>query len=189
MPTAGFIPDSAVHLYTIPDMADLTPSSEAPPQPPISRYLTMDDLLIAHVVLAEVFKDDPEPVPDWDRADQHRLSECRACIEVEAFGVKKYPDLPSAVAKLFYSTIKLHAFPNGNKRFALVLSLMLLVKNGYVLTAPSGVGANIAKLVADADPHNPPTAPDAMITALAQFYAENMEPYRPAAAGGDQDAS
>jgi death-on-curing family protein len=146
----------------------------------------MDDLRIAHMVLAEVFKDDPEPLPDWDRADQHRLGECRACIEVEAFGVKKYPDLPSAVAKLFYSTIKLHAFPNGNKRFAVVLSLMLLIKNGYMLTAESGVGASVAKLVAESDPHAPETAPDVVIAVLAEFYAENIEPAPPA--GADRDA-
>lgn len=155
-------------------MADPMQSPETPSRPPITRYLTMGDLLTAHVVLSEVFDDDPEPLPDWASADRHRLAECRACIEVEAFGAKKYPDLPSAVAKLFYSTIKLHTFPNGNKRFALVLALLLLIKNGYRLSAPRGVGAEVAKAVADSDPHNPETAPDVMIATLANFYAENI---------------
>ncbi|MDQ4040460.1 MAG: type II toxin-antitoxin system death-on-curing family toxin [Actinomycetota bacterium] len=105
------------------------------------RRLTHDDLRIAYIVLAEVFHDDPEPIPAWERADPHALATCRACIEVEAFGVRKYRDLPSAAAKLFYSVIKLHPFPNGNKRFALVLTLLLIIKNNRRLTAPRGLGA------------------------------------------------
>jgi death-on-curing family protein len=153
------------------------PPSEDPPRPPITAYLTMDDMRRAHNVLSDVFKNDPEPIPEWDSADRNRLAECRACIEVEAFGFKKYPDLPSAVAKLFYSTVKGHIFPNGNKRFALVLSLLLLMKNGQMLTAAQGVSAEVALLVARSDPHSPETAPDRMVDSLAQFYAENMGPF------------
>lgn len=136
----------------------------------------MWDLEAAHGVLEDVFKDDPEPIPAWGQGSRSALETCRGCIEVEAFGSKKYPDLPSAVAKLFYSTIKMHAFPNGNKRFALVMALMLLIKNGYALTAPSGVGADVAKWVAKSDPHDPESAPDVVIAALAEFYARNIEP-------------
>ena len=89
--------------------------------------------------------------------------------------MRKYPDLPSAAAKLFYSAIKLHAFPNGNKRFALVVTLMLIIKNGYRLTADQGVGAEVAKVVAAADPHQPETAPDVIIATLAEFYRHNIE--------------
>jgi death-on-curing family protein len=138
----------------------------------------MDDLRLAHRVLAEVFKDDPEPLPNWHHGDRTALATCRGCIEVEAFGQKKYPDLPAAAAKLFYSTIKLHAFPNGNKRFALVLTLLLLRKNNYLLTASQGVGSNIAKIVAATDPHVAVTAPDQIIELLGDFYADNIE-YQP----------
>jgi death-on-curing family protein len=131
---------------------------------------------MAHAVLAEFFKDDPEPIPAWEEGDPNRLAECRASIEVQAFGILKYPDLPSAVAKLFYSTIKAHSFPNGNKRYALVLAIALLVKNGYMLTAARGVGADEAKRVASTDPHQPETAPDEVISGLAEFYANNMAP-------------
>lgn len=139
--------------------------------------LTMNDLRVAHSVLAEVFEDDPEPIPDWERANPHSLATCRACIEVEAFGAEKYPDLPSAAAKLFYSTIKLHPFPNGNKRFALVLTIFLLVKNGQMLTADTGVGADAAKAVALSDPHAPETTPDKVIDRLIDFFRDNIKPY------------
>jgi death-on-curing family protein len=112
------------------------------------------------------------------RLTRHRLAECRGCVEVEAFGERKYPDLPAAAAKLFYSTIKLHPFPNGNKRFALVLSFVLLLKNGYMLRAPDRMGARVAKLVAESDPHDPKTTPDKMIEALTEFFGENMAPYQ-----------
>lgn len=158
-------------------MSDSTPL-ETSPQPLVTEYLTVGDLRVAHRLLVEVFADDPEPIPPWDSAEPHKLETCRGCIEVGAFGVMKYPDLPSAVAKLFYSTIKLHTFPNGNKRFALVLSLMLLIKHGQMLIVPAGVGAEIAKEVAATDPHNPDTSPDRVIAQLARFYAANMGPYQ-----------
>jgi hypothetical protein len=47
---------------------------------------------------------------------------------------------------------------------------------GYRLDAPQGVGARIAKLVADSDPHDPATAPDRMIGSLSRFYARHIRP-------------
>ena len=146
---------------------------------PEIRHLTMEQLRIAHTVLAEVFKDDPEPIPRWEQGDPASLATCRACTEVEAYGVRKYPDVPSAAAKLFYSCIKLHAFPNGNKRFALVVALYFAIINGYRLTAPEGMSVEVAEAVAESDPHDPATSPDAVIGTLTIFYRENMEKQPP----------
>jgi death-on-curing family protein len=143
------------------------------------QLLTMEDLEWAHGVLAEVFADDPEPIPLWAEGSPSLLATCRGSIEVEALGVRKYPDLPSAAAKLFYSTCKLHAFPNGNKRFALVLTIYLIVKNGARLTAGQGVSAQAAELVADSNPHSPEGAPDLMIENLTRFFRDNLEPREP----------
>jgi len=154
-------------------------SDQERPWPPTEiRPLTMVDLELSHRILAEVFAED-EPVPSWEQGDASLLATCRGCIEVEAFGVRKYPDLPSAAAKLFYSTIKLHAFPNGNKRFALVLTIGLLVKHGARLTVPQGLGSAVAKWVADSDPHSRTGDPDGMIGALTKFYADNLVPWKP----------
>lgn len=139
--------------------------------------LDLDDLRAAHAVLAEVFEGDPEPVPGWYEGNRPKLATIAGCTEVSMFGHEKYPDLPSKAAKLFYSAIKVHAFPNGNKRFALVLTLAYFVHNGHRLMAAQGVGAEVARRVADSDPHSPSGAPDTMVEALAVFFKENVEAY------------
>lgn len=136
----------------------------------------MRDLKIAHRVLAEFFADDPEPVPAWGEGTLASLEMCCECSEVQAFGVHKYPDLPAKAAKIFYSAIKLHAFPNANKRFALVLTLLFLLNNGMELAAPRGVGKEVATRIANSDPHGEGTDPDAVIDTLADFYRDNIRP-------------
>jgi death-on-curing family protein len=136
----------------------------------------MGDLKVAHRVLSEVFADDAEPLPAWHEADRDKLETCRCSIEVEAFGVRKYDDVESCAAKLFYSTIKNHAFPNGNKRYALVLTLLFLLKNGRMLTVAEGVNARTAKWVADSNPHTPEGSPDVIVGVLTTFYRENSGP-------------
>jgi death-on-curing family protein len=163
----------------MPDQDEPKPSTEV-------RSLTMQDLLVAHGVLADVFAEDPEPIPTWEQGSPSLLATCRAYTEVEALGYRKYPDLPSAAAKLFYSTCKLHAFPNGNKRFALVVTIFLIVKNKARLTAGQGVSAAAAERVADSDPHSHEGAPDRMIADLTDFFRENLEP-REAEPNGDSN--
>jgi len=101
---------------------------------------------------------------------------CCNCTEVEAFGVQKYPDLPTKAAKLFYSTIKTHPFPNANKRFALVLTMTYLIVNDHTLTAEQGLGYRTATLIAQSDPHIVAEKPDAMVNLLADFFREHVEP-------------
>lgn len=136
----------------------------------------MGELRLAHQVLAESFAGDEEPIPAWEEGDQHLLETLRGCIEVQAFGVMKYPDVGSCTAKLFYSACKLHAFPNGNKRYALVISLLFLIKNSYRMTAPVGLGAATAKWVAESDPHSAEGHPDLIVETLKIFWAENIQP-------------
>jgi len=138
--------------------------------------LEMRDLEIAHEVLAEVFAEDPEPIPAWEEGNRSLLETCCACSEVEAFGVQKYPDIPAKVAKIFYSATKLHAFPNGNKRFAFVLTLQFLLLNNMRLTLDPGLGAELAKHVADSDPQSERGHPDRMVAMLSELFCEFTEP-------------
>jgi prophage maintenance system killer protein len=119
--------------------------------PPI-KPLDLADLRTAHSVLSDVFADDPEPIPEWETGDIPLLETCCGCSEVEAFGRQKYPDLLSKAGKLFYSGVKLHCFPNGNKRFGLVVMLMFVVQNNKHLDAPPGSLSDIAKYIAESDP-------------------------------------
>jgi death-on-curing family protein len=147
----------------------------------------MGDLRVAHSVLAEVFENDPEPIPEWERGELSKLETCRCCIEVEAFGVRKYPDVASCAAKLFYSTIKMHAFPNGNKRFALVLLLVFLIRNEVRLSVATGVSAETAKRIADSDPRSPEGQPDVMVAELTEFFRQHLVPHEPGEdLGGEQ---
>jgi death-on-curing family protein len=136
----------------------------------------MSDLRLAHRVLAEFFAEDPEPVPAWEEGDEAKLQTICECTEVGVFGVEKYPDLYWKAGKLFYSTIKMHAFPNGNKRFALVLTLLLFSKNDQRLTTPVGVNTATATDIAASDPQTRRGNPDAYITVLADHFRENSEP-------------
>lgn len=136
----------------------------------------MRDLRVAHAVLAEFFKDDPEPVPPWEQGDTAKLETICHCTETGAFDVEKYPDVCAKAAKLFYSAIKIHPFPNGNKRFALVLTIVYFVRNDLRLMAPQGIGAESAKSVADSDPRSPEGRPDEMIERLTHFFRENTKP-------------
>lgn len=116
------------------------------------RTLDVADLREAHGVLSEVFADDPEPIPPWESGDMALLETCSGCSEVEAFGKAKYPDLVSKAGKLFYSGVKLHCFPNGNKRFGLVVMLMFVIRNNKHLDAPPGSLSDLAKYIAESDP-------------------------------------
>jgi death-on-curing family protein len=147
----------------------------AEPEPKLED-LTMRDLMSAHRILSDVFKNNPEPMPDWSQGDRHLLETCRGCTETSAFGVRKYPDLASAAAKLFYSTIKLHPFPNGNKRFGFALLLMFLIRNKSHLTCPPGTIASLAKEMSQSDPHHPNERPDLLVSSLTLLLKKYIAP-------------
>ncbi len=139
--------------------------------------LTMGHLEVSHDILVGIFKDDPEPMPPWQAGDREKLEMLCNCTEVEAFGVQKYPDLVSKTAKLFYSGVKLHAFPNGNKRFALITTISFLIINTHRLVAEEGVPARFATEIAKSDPHEPDGTPEKMIEEATDFFRDKIEPY------------
>lgn len=139
--------------------------------------LEMGDLQIAHALLEERFRDDPEPMPSWREGDQRLLETCQRCTEVSAFGRLKYPTLVEKTAKLFYSGIKLHAFPNGNKRFGVVLTLVFLIKNGHRVQAAPGELSYMATWVAKTKPHLDAGKPDLITDRLIRFFETRIEPY------------
>lgn len=122
------------------------------------------------MVLVEFFADDPEPIPAWQEGNRGKLKMLCGCTEVSVFGEHQYENLAEKVAKLFYSAIKTHPFPNGNKRFALVAVLVLLVKNQTKLQAYQGEVAEKATWVADANPLDPATKPEVVIRDLVGFF-------------------
>jgi prophage maintenance system killer protein len=149
--------------------------------------LTMEQLEAAHQIVAEVFEDDAEPMPAWREGDRAKLEKLCHCTEVTAFGQEKYPELHVKASKLFYSGIKLHAFPNGNKRFGLVVTLYFLLVNGFELDAEADPPSTIAKLVARSDPRTGAGKPDTVIELIADAYFKHVIVRRddkPAGTGG-----
>lgn len=132
--------------------------------------LEMHDLRLVHSVLVDLFRDDPEPMPEWSEADRALLETLCGCTEVRAFGRSKYPELHEKAAKLFYSGVKLHASPNGNKRFGVVVAMVFLLKNGHALKVRPGELVDLATRVANADPHQRETKPDRVIKLLGEAF-------------------
>lgn len=74
-----------------------------------------------------------EPMYDLNENNIKKIASALEIPSASFFGHEKYKTLEEKTSALFYLVIKNHAFPNGNKRTAIILSLLFLMKNGYWL--------------------------------------------------------
>ena len=109
-------------------------------------------------------------------ADRSKLEMCCHCTETSAFGKQKYPGLVPKAAKLFYSGIKLHVFPNGNKRFGVVVLLLFLILNDRRLEAEPGELAYMAQHVASANPRKEATKHDRVVVEIVELAEARIRP-------------
>lgn len=65
--------------------------------------------------------------------DRPLLESAVARPQASAFGADAYPDLASKAAALLHSLVLNHAFVDGNKRTAVLATLVFLDLNGYVI--------------------------------------------------------
>jgi death-on-curing protein len=65
--------------------------------------------------------------------DPGLLESAVARPQASAFGADAYPDLASKAAALLHSLVLNHAFVDGNKRTAVLSTLVFLDLNGYVV--------------------------------------------------------
>ena len=65
--------------------------------------------------------------------DRGLLESAVARPQASALGVDAYPDLISKAAALLHSLVLNHAFIDGNKRTAVLATLILLDLNGYMI--------------------------------------------------------
>lgn len=80
--------------------------------------------------LTSVYEYD-EPMPDFEHHDVHKLEAALNRPKTTAFRRALYPRLVDKAAVLFYSIVKYHAFPNGNKRMGVAALLVFLRLNGF----------------------------------------------------------
>lgn len=65
--------------------------------------------------------------------DRGLLESAVARPQASAFGADAYPDLASKAAALLHSLVFNHAFVDGNKRTAVLATLVFVDLNGYVI--------------------------------------------------------
>ena len=88
------------------------------------RYLTVEEVL---EINAEVMGE------GHALRDLGLLESTVARPQASAFGVDAYPDLASKAAALLHSLVLNHAFVDGNKRTAVLSTLVFPDLNGYVV--------------------------------------------------------
>lgn len=71
-----------------------------------------------------------EPMPDWENVNLAKLEPALAAPQQGGFGVDEYyPEVADKAAILLYTMIKNHPWPNGNKRMAMISTLLFLGLN------------------------------------------------------------
>ena len=94
-------------------------------------YLTAGDIAKIHWVLVDDFSQSKDPI-DPPGVRSQGLLESAAHRPRTALGTTdKYPTVAMAGAALLHSIVLNHAFHNGNKRTALVSTLVFTDRNGY----------------------------------------------------------
>lgn len=98
-------------------------------------YLNYPTVLAIHNQLAEDFAQHDDPIdPPGARENGHLLQSAMLRPQTSLGEVRKYPSAEMAGAALMHSLIHNHPFHNGNKRTALVSTLVFLDQNGLLLT-------------------------------------------------------
>lgn len=92
----------------------------------MSDFLTLDDILAAGTAALG-----QEPVV----LDAGLLESAIFRPQATVFGDPAYPDTHEQAAALLESLVKNHAFQDGNKRTALISTLLFLAMNGWRVTA------------------------------------------------------
>lgn len=95
----------------------------------MTRYLTVDEILRLHY----------EVVKDFGGShgirDESRLQSVVQAPQQEIFGAEQYPSISEKAAVYLRNIISDHPFSDGNKRTAVAVTGIFLIRNGTRLTA------------------------------------------------------
>lgn len=115
------------------------------------KSITIDEAIAAISRLGKHLNT-TEPIGPLDDAESVAKLECSILQPFVSFaGYYPYRYLYHRAAVLFYFVIKDHNFENGNKRSAVILTMVLLVKNGKMPNFTSETLYDIACEVAESD--------------------------------------
>ena len=96
-------------------------------------YLTADEVEQIHWHLVRDFSRSRDPIEPPGVRSKNLLESALHRVHTSLGGEAKYPTVPMAAAAYLHAIIGNHAFHNGNKRTALVATLVFLDLNGFVL--------------------------------------------------------
>lgn len=96
-------------------------------------YLWAKAVIDIHWVLVEDFATSQDPIEPPGLRDENLLESALHRVHTSLGRERKYPTVPMAAAAYLHAIIGNHAFHNGNKRTALVATLVFLDLNRFVL--------------------------------------------------------
>lgn len=118
-------------------------------------YVTVEVMeQLAHRLAVAFFAEYNEPLPDFSQHDRALLDSALSLPRATYGRHELYPTLAGKAAIMFYSIIKNHAFPNGNKRLATATLLVFLYLNGYWIMSEQAAIYRWAIEVAQSDSHD-----------------------------------
>lgn len=98
------------------------------------RYLTAEEVLKVHYALVNEFAQHDDPIDPPGVRDPGLLESAVFRPQTSNGSVRKYPTVEMSAAALLHSLVHNHPFHNGNKRTALVSTLVFLDENGFIAT-------------------------------------------------------
>jgi len=125
---------------------------------------------LSHRLAVAFFAEYNEPLPDFSQHDRALLDSALS-LPRATYGRKElYPSLQAKAAIMFYSIIKNHAFPNGNKRLATATLLVFLYLNGCWIMSEQEAIYRWAIEVAESSP----TDRDEIVSRLSQWLKQRI---------------
>ena len=98
------------------------------------RWLTVDEVHGIHNALVDDFARTHDPIDPPGLRNDHLIESAVFRPQTGMANILKYPTVETSAAALLCALIHDHPFHNGNKRTALVSTLVFLDENGLVLT-------------------------------------------------------
>ncbi|WP_091042937.1 type II toxin-antitoxin system death-on-curing family toxin [Nocardioides sp. YR527] len=100
----------------------------------VTEMLGVDEILSVHHALVSAFEESGDPIDPPGVRDENLLCSAVMRPNTGIGDVAKYDTVEGHAAALLHSLVHNHPFHNGNKRTALVSMLVLLDRNGILLT-------------------------------------------------------
>lgn len=139
----GIDPNTGVIRHRSPPVKQPLDIRDPTPSPPsfagigrqrTLRWLTADEVTAIHDALVADFARSCDPIDPPGVRDKNLIESAVFRPHTGLGGILKYPTVESSAAALLCALIHDHPFHNGNKRTALVATLVFLDENGLVLT-------------------------------------------------------